>query len=123
MLRMKRIEDETLLADLFSQNGLSLTDTSAAFGVWERDELAGFCLYLREEPMRFLRVRCEDALLLDGLVRATLNCGSLEGLLEADFLSLPQTEKEKLQKLGYFQKEPLPIEWFFATNKPCHQMG
>ena len=61
----------------------------------------------------------EDYGLLDGLVRATLNHGSLSGAAEADFSALEGQMRDRLNKLGYFQKEPLPIEWFFTSCKPC----
>ena len=60
-----------------------------------------------------------DPFLLDGLVRATLNHGSLSGAAEADFSALEGQMRDRLNKLGYFQKEPLPIEWFFTSCKPC----
>ncbi len=56
--------------------------------------------------------------LLDGLVRAALNHGSLSGVAEADFSAISGEMRDRLDKMGYFQKDPLPIEWFFLYASP-----
>ncbi|MDD3194079.1 MAG: hypothetical protein PHE47_09620 [Oscillospiraceae bacterium] len=107
--------------ELFQKEGMPCGEGCGAFGVTERESLLGYCLFCMDGPMRMLSVWCEDDFLLDGLVRATLNHGSLSGAEEADFSALSGPVRDKLEQLGYFRQEPLPIEWFFANCKPCKE--
>ena len=97
MLEMKPVQNKNLILELFEKENVPFQEGCGAFGISERGDL----------------------FLLDGLVRATLNHGSLSGAAEADFSALEGQMRDRLDKLGYFQKEPLPIEWFFTSCKPC----
>ncbi len=119
MLEMKPVQNKNLILELFEKENVPFQEGCGAFGISERGDLAGYCLFRLEQSMRMLAVCCDDPFLLDGLVRATLNHGSLSGAAEADFSALEGQMRDRLNKLGYFQKEPLPIEWFFTSCKPC----
>lgn len=119
MLEMKPVQNKNLILELFGKENVPFQEGCGAFGISERGDLAGYCLFRLEQSMRMLAVCCDDPFLLDGLVRATLNHGSLSGAAEADFSALEGQMRDRLNKLGYFQKEPLPIEWFFTSCKPC----
>ena len=55
-------------------------------------------------------------------IRIGVNHGSLSGVAEADFSAISGEMRDRLDKMGYFQKDPLPIEWFFSVCKPCKGM-
>ena len=119
MLEMKPVQNKNLILELFEKENVPFQEGCGALGISERGDLAGYCLFRLEQSMRMLAVCCDDPFLLDGLVRTTLNHGSLSGAAEADFSALEGQMRDRLDKLGYFQKEPLPIEWFFTSCKPC----
>lgn len=119
MLQMKPVEENTQILEWFQKEGISFEEGCGAFSIEERGALLGYCLFRLDRTMRILAVHCEEAALLDGLMRATLNHGSLSQAETADFSAVSGQMREKLDQLGYFQKNPLPIEWFFAACKPC----
>ena len=122
MLEMKPVQEPDLVLELFQKEGIPFREGCGAFGIAERGTLAGYCLFCMGQSMQMLAVRCDDPLLLDGLVRAALNHGSLSGVAKADFSAISGEMRDRLDKMGYFQKDPLPIEWFFSVCKPCKGM-
>ena len=85
MLEMKPVQNKNLILELFEKENVPFQEGCGAFGISERGDLAGYCLFRLEQSMRMLEGQMRD----------------------------------RLNKLGYFQKEPLPIEWFFTSCKPC----
>lgn len=122
MLEMKLVEDASQALEWFEKEGIPFREGCGAFSIAERGSLLGYCLFQMDNIMRFLAVRCEEPSLLDGLMRAALNHGSLSRATEADFSAIDGPMREKLDRLGYYKKAPLPIEWFFAACKPCKGM-
>ena len=118
MLEMKPVQDPAQVFALFEKEQIPCREGCGAFGIAQQGALIGYCLFRMDGAMQMLAVRCEDDALLDGLVRAALNHGSLSGAAEADFSALGGMVRGQLERLGYFRKEPLPIEWFFAACKP-----
>ena len=80
MLEMKPVQEPDLVLELFQKEGIPFREGCGAFGIAERGTLAGYCLFCMGQSMQMLAVRCDDPLLLDGLVRAALNHGSLSGV-------------------------------------------
>lgn len=117
MIQFLRIDDRQKTAALFAKECIVYEDTSAAFGLFENGEMTGYCLYENgEEPVCFL-VRAEAAYLVDGLVRSVLNHLALAGKTELNFSSA--APKEILDTLGFLERSPLPIGWFFTEGKGC----
>lgn len=122
MLEMKPVEDAAQILKWFQEENVPFQKGCGAFAIWERGTVLGFCLFSMEKTMRILAVRCGEPALLDGLMRAALNHGSLSQAAEADFSAVTGPMREALDRLGYFKKDPLPIEWFFSACKPCKGM-
>ena len=122
MLEMKPVEDAAQVLKWFQEEKIPFREGCGAFAISERASLLGFCLFLMGKTMRILAVRCQEPALLDGLLRAALNHGSLSQAVEADFSAVTGPMREELGRLGYLKKDPLPIEWFFAACKPCKGM-
>ncbi len=123
MLEMKPVEDASRVLEWFEKEEISFREGCGAYAVSERGSLLGYCLFQMGKTMKILAVRCEEPALLDALLRAALNHGSLSQAVEADFSALLGPMREKLEQLGYLKKDPLPIEWFFAACKPCKGMA
>lgn len=122
MLEMKSVQNPGLILQLFEKEKIPFSEGCGAFGIAQGETLLGYCLFRMGPAVKMLAIRCEDRFLLDGLVRAALNHGSLSGAAEADFSAISGPMRELLDQLGYFKKEPLPIEWFFSACKPCKGM-
>ena len=69
MLEMKPVQNKNLILELFEKENVPFQEGCGAFGISERGDLAGYCLFRLEQSMRMLAVCCDDPFLLDGLVR------------------------------------------------------
>lgn len=83
MIKMQKIEDFELVSHLNKQEN---TDAQYAYGLYDGKELSGYLLFsVKDKNVFLLKVKAENNLLKDGLVRAVLNFVSLHGISKAEF--------------------------------------
>lgn len=117
MITVSPQKDKSVVAELFSENGLLVSDFSSAVVAKCGDEVLGFCLYdLDDKKITVHKISPEeDIMLADGILRSALHVAAERSIMNAHYSEYaPEELFEKLEFIKSSSEKSLDIDKLFG---------